>query len=395
MARGPFSKRRGADGESGPGTGAGAAPATIPATLGATAERHGDAVAIYDGTTSLTYAELLGAGRAFAAALAASGLQPGDRVAIWSPNSAEWVVAALGIFSAGGVLVPVNTRFKGAEAADLLLRCRARVLVTVTDFLGNDYLSMLEATGTDLPDLEAAVVARGRAPGRATDWHGFLARATPETLSEVEGRCAALGPDDPSDILFTSGTTGVPKGVVMTHGRSLRVATDWVAMTGLRAGDVYLMVNPYFHMFGLKAGILASVVSGATMLPEAMFDVDRVLSRVAAERVTVLPGPPTLYQAILDHPGRAGHDLSSLRVAVTGAADIPVKLIRRVHQELPFSKIVTGYGLTEGGTACATSEDDDAEAIATTVGRPRPGFTVRVRRRRRRRRRGPGRPARC
>jgi acyl-CoA synthetase (AMP-forming)/AMP-acid ligase II len=131
-------------------------------------------------------------------------------------------------------------------------------------------------------------------------------------------------------------------------------------------------------MFGLKAGILASVASGATMLPEPVFDVDRVLARVAAERVTVLPGPPTLYQSILDHPQRGQHDLSSLRVAVTGSADIPVELIRRVDDELPFSNIVTGYGLTEAGTACATSEGDDAEAVATTVGRPRPGFELRI-----------------
>jgi acyl-CoA synthetase (AMP-forming)/AMP-acid ligase II len=156
------------------------------------------------------------------------------------------------------------------------------------------------------------------------------------------------------------------------------VATDWVAMTGLTEDDRYLMVNPYFHMFGLKAGILASVVAGATMLPEPVFDVDGVLERVAAEQVTVLPGAPTIYQAILDHPSREQHDLSSLRVAVTGAADIPVELIRRVHDELPFSTIITGYGLTEGGTAAATSPGDDPETIATTVGRPRPGFELRI-----------------
>ncbi len=156
------------------------------------------------------------------------------------------------------------------------------------------------------------------------------------------------------------------------------MATDWVAMTGLAADDRYLMVNPYFHMFGLKAGILASVRAGATMLPEAVFDVDRVLERVAAERVTVLPGPPTLYQGILDHPDRDRYDLSTLRVAVTGAADIPVELIRRIDDELPFSSIITGYGLTEGGTAAATSPDDDVETIATTVGRPRPGFELRI-----------------
>ena len=152
---------RGPGGGFGVSAGPDAEPPTIPATLAATAERHGDVVAVRDGMTSLSYAELRRAGRAFGAALASCGLLPGDRVAIWSPNSAEWVVAALGIFSAGGVLVPVNTRFKGAEAADLLLRSRARVLVTVTDFLGNDYISMLEETGMDLPDLDTAVVARG------------------------------------------------------------------------------------------------------------------------------------------------------------------------------------------------------------------------------------------
>jgi len=210
------------------------------------------------------------------------------------------------------------------------------------------------------------------------DWATFLGSATPVALLDVQSRSAGLGPEDPSDILFTSGTTGVPKGVVMTHNRTLTVASDWVAMSGLRAGDVYLQVNPYFHMFGLKAGILASVVAGATMLPEAVFDVDAVLARVEAERVTVLPGAPTIYQSILDHPDRGKHDLSSLRVAVTGAADIPVELIRRVQQELPFRTIITGYGLTEAGTACATSEDDDPEEIATTVGRARPGFELRI-----------------
>jgi len=194
----------------------------------------------------------------------------------------------------------------------------------------------------------------------------------------VDRRWAGVGPDDPSDILFTSGTTGRPKGVLMSHGRTLCVATDWVTMTGLCADDRYLMVNPYFHMFGLKAGILACVASGATMLPEAVFDVERVLGRIARQRVTVLPGSPTVYQAILDHPERGSHDLSSLRVAVTGAADIPVELIRRMDKELPFSTIITGYGLTEAGTASATDPGDDVETIATTVGRPRPGFEIRI-----------------
>jgi len=149
-------------------------------------------------------------------------------------------------------------------------------------------------------------------------------------------------------------------------------------MTGLAAGDRYLMVNPYFHMFGLKAGILASVLAGATMYPEPVFDVDRVLRTVAEEQITVLPGAPTIYQSILDHPERDSYDLSSLRIAVTGAADIPVSLIERIFAELPFELVVTGYGLTEGGTAAGTRLGDDPETIATTVGRPRPGFELRI-----------------
>jgi acyl-CoA synthetase (AMP-forming)/AMP-acid ligase II len=354
------------------------ASGTIPALLDVAAASVGDRLAVVDGDTRLTYADLHREAGTFGAALVAAGVEPGDRVALWAPNSARWIVAVLGLWRAGAVLVPVNTRFKGVEAADILGRSRARALVTVTDFLGTDHLGMLRSTGADLPDLRTVVVIAGEAPDGAEAWDAFVGRATDEGRAEVDRRSAALATDDPSDILFTSGTTGVPKGVVMTHGRTLRVATDWVAMTGLGPDDRYLMVNPYFHMFGLKAGILACVAAGAEMLPEPVFDADRALARVAAERVTVLPGAPTLYQSLLDHPDRDRHDLSSLRVAVTGAADIPVELIRRVADELPFPSIVTGYGLTEAGTASATSPDDDAETVATTVGRPRPGFEVRI-----------------
>ncbi|HXX89302.1 MAG TPA: AMP-binding protein, partial [Acidimicrobiales bacterium] len=353
--------------------------ASIPAMAAAAAERHGGLEAVVDGVAPpLTYEALAGEAAGFAAALVRAGIEPGDRVAIWAGNRREWVVAALGLWQAGAVLVPVNTRFKGPEAADVLGRSGARALVTVTDFLGTDYVEMLRAAAPDLPVLETVVVVSGTVPTGAESWAQFLGRADDAARTEAARRAAALGPDDPADILFTSGTTGAPKGVVQTHGRTLLVATDWVAMTGLRAGDRYLMVNPYFHMFGLKAGILACVAAGATMLPEPVFDVERVLARIEQEKVTVLPGPPTLYQSILDHPGRAARDLASLRVAVTGAADIPVELVRRVRDELPFSLVVTGYGLTEAGTASATSPDDDPETVATTVGQPRPGFELRI-----------------
>jgi len=351
---------------------------SLAAMTAAAAERFGDRPAVVDGDVRVSYEELFGQARDFGAALVASGIQPGDRVGIWAFNSREWIVALLGIFQAGAVLVPINTRFKGKEAADIVARGRVRALVTVTDFVGTDYVGMLGDAGVALPDLETVVIARGGPSGSGVRWADFVSRASGADLSEVDRRRSVLGPDDPSDVLFTSGTTGRPKGVLMSHGRSMGVGTDWVAMAGLTAGDRYLMVNPYFHMFGFKGGILACVASGATMLPEPVFDVDRVLARVAAERVTVLPGAPTIYHSILEHPHRTDYDLSSLRVAVTGAADIPVELVRRIRRDLPFSVIVSGYGLTEGGTATSTSFDDDAETVATTVGRPRPGFEVRI-----------------
>ncbi len=351
---------------------------TIPALVARTARAHGDRVAVVDGPTSWTYRDLIEHAETFGAALVDAGIEPGDRVAIWAFNSAEWIAAALGTVAAGAVLVPVNTRFKGAEAAEILARSGARLLVTVTDFLGTDHVALLADHRADLPHLRTVVVARGPDRAGTESWSAFGARASVAGREEVARRSAALTPEDPSDILFTSGTTGSPKGVVQTHGRTLRVAEDWVAMTGLGAGDRYLMVNPYFHMFGLKAGILASVAAGATMLPEPVFDPGRALARIEAEGVTVFPGAPTLYQSLLDHPDRARVDLSSLRVAVTGAADIPVELIRRISDELPFSVLVTGYGLTEGGTASATSVGDDVETIATTVGRARPSFELRI-----------------
>jgi acyl-CoA synthetase (AMP-forming)/AMP-acid ligase II len=351
-------------------------PQTIPELLEATAGRLRDATAVVDGDLTLTYSDLLAESRTFAAALAARGVRAGERVSIWMPNSWRWIVAVLGIWQAGGVLVPINTRFKGAEASDILRRGGVRLLVTVTDFLDTDYVAMLE--GADLPELADIVVARGPASDATIDWDEFVGLATPDAVAEAGARRKALTTDNPSDILFTSGTTGRPKGVVMTHSRTLQVARDWVSMTGLQAGDRYLMVNPYFHMFGLKAGILASITAGAAMYPHAVFDVDSVLRRVGSEQITVLPGAPTIYQAILDHPDRDSHDLSSLRVAVTGAADIPVALIRRIYDELPFQVVISGYGLTEAGTATGTAPADGPEEVATTVGRARPGFDIRL-----------------
>jgi len=340
--------------------------------------RFGDAAAVVDGTRRISYSELEGLVAQAARALVASGLQPGERAAVWAPNSLEWIVAALAITSAGGVLVPVNTRFKGTEAGYVLSRSGARVLFTVRGFLDTDYPALLTEAGVALPDLEHTVIVSGAVDDATVGWDDFLARADAVAEAEIDARVAALGPDDPSDVVFTSGTTGSPKGVVMAHGQALRAYLDWCDWAGLLEGDRYLIVNPFFHIFGYKAGVLASLMRGATIYPVAVFDPAAVLEMVEREQITVLPGAPTLYQSLLDEPTRTARDISSLRIAVTGAADIPVELIRRVSEELPFKSIRTGYGLTEAGTVTGSKLDDDFEHIATTVGVAWPGFDVRV-----------------
>ena len=351
---------------------------TIPAMVRDAAHRFGDAEAVVDGSRRIGFASLSTRVGEAARALLASGIERGDRVAVWAPNSLEWIVAALGVTTAGGVLVPVNTRFRGAEAAYILARSRARVLFTVRGFLGTDYPALLAAAGLPLPALEQTVLLSGDADAAAIGWEAFLARGRAVPEAELERRMAAIGPGDPSDVVFTSGTTGSPKGVVMTHGQTLRAYLDWCDFADLRPGDRYLIVNPFFHIFGYKAGLLASLMRGATIVPLAVFDASVVLELVERERITVLPGPPTIYQSLLDHPDHSRRDLSSLRVAVTGAADIPVQLIRRVREQLPFERILTGYGLTEAGTVTGSRPDDDFERVATTVGVPWPGFEVRT-----------------
>jgi acyl-CoA synthetase (AMP-forming)/AMP-acid ligase II len=349
---------------------------TVPRLVRGAAERFGPHEALVDGDTRLTFSELSGAVDAAAAAVAHAGLPVGARAAIWAPNIGEWVVAALGVLAAGGVVVPVNTRFKGEEAAYVLRASGARLLFTVRGFLGTDYPAMLE--GLDLPDLERIVLLRGDA-GAHVAWADFLAAAGVAAGVEVERRIEALGADDVSDLIFTSGTTGRPKGVVTTHGRTLRVFEEWASIVGLTEEDRYLVVNPFFHTFGFKAGFLACLVKGATIVPHPVFDVPSVLARVADERITMLPGPPTLHQSILDHPERGSFDLSSLRLCVTGAAVIPVEMIHRMRNELTYRTIVTGYGLTEStGVVAMCRPEDDAETIATTSGRAIPDTEVRV-----------------
>ncbi|MFZ6004689.1 MAG: FadD3 family acyl-CoA ligase [Actinomycetota bacterium] len=355
---------------------------SIPGLLRSAAERFGPAEAVVDGSaadgaTILSFEQLAAEVDRAGSAFVAAGIEAGDRIAIWSPNIIEWVVALLGLQSAGAVVVPLNTRYKGAEAAYMLRKSRARLLMTVNGFLGNDYPSMLDAH--DLPDLEGCVILRGEVPAGAVSWADFVAGGADVSRAQIDARVAAIGPDDISDVLFTSGTTGNPKGVLSTHGQVLRGYADWASVVGLRAGDRYLVVNPFFHAFGYKAGIVASLTVGATVVPQAVFDIPTAMAMVAEHRITMLPGPPAIYQTFLNHPDLDLRALWSLRLAVTGAAAIPVELVEQMKSKLGFETVITGYGLTEAcGIVAMCRHDDDAATIATTSGRAIPGVEVRV-----------------
>lgn len=364
-------------------------PQTIPQVLAAAAEQWPDTAAIEDGDTTLTFSGLQHAVQKAARALISAGIERGDRVGIWAPNCWEWIVAGLAIHSAGAAIIPLNTRYKGEEARFILEKAGATALFTVEGFLGNSYVSMLrDAAGgpgdtrpvQDLEELQTVVILRGEdAVDGAWSWDEFLEESRHIQPAEARARAHAVQPDDLSDILFTSGTTGAPKGVMTTHAQNLRVFRTWSEVVGLRAGDRYLIINPFFHAFGYKAGWLASLIQGATVIPQSVFDVSETCRRIEEDRITVLPGPPAIYQSLLRHPDRKTRDFSTLRIAVTGAAAIPVSLIEEMFSELKLETVLTAYGLTEScGVATMCRQGDSPELIATTSGRAIPGVTLAI-----------------
>jgi acyl-CoA synthetase (AMP-forming)/AMP-acid ligase II len=358
---------------------------TIPAAVAHAAREFGDTLALAepDGPR-LSYVDLHAGVRVVARALIAEGLRPGDRVAIWSPNTHHWVLAALGASYAGATVVPVNTRFTGPEALDVIDRTGAECLFVAGPFLGVDRLAELGAAAkADDHPLPRVIVRIPVEPGPAgtpgtVEWVELDERAAAVPEHRADQRADAVDPDQISDVLFTSGTTGRSKGAMSAHRQTLSVAAAWAEIGRLDTTDRYLVINPFFHSFGFKAGILACLRSGSTLVPQAVFDIDRTLALIAQERITVLPGPPTIYQAMLDHPERAKCDTSSLRLAVTGATTVPTALVERMAAELSFETVLTAYGLTEAVVATMCRPGDDPATVAQTSGRAAAGFEIRV-----------------
>ncbi|MRH89129.1 AMP-binding protein [Nocardia sp. SYP-A9097] len=366
------------------GGGSASAPvSTIPALVADRARRYPDAVAIAGPMGRLTFAELAAEVGAVTRAAIASGIEAGDRVGIWAPNSNRWIVTALGMLAAGATLVPISTRLRGAEAAEVLTRSGAKAVCTVQEFLGRDYPAMLAESGYPLPALENLILlddSRGEAAKTwdISSWAGFLAPGTVVPPEAVAERTAQVDPESISDILFTSGTTGAPKGVLATHRQTLEVFSLWADVVTLRPRDRYLLVNPFSHTFGYKAGIIACLLCTATMIPMERFDADAALRIVESERITVLAGPPTLFTDLLkaDH---SDYLLGSLRLAGTGGATIPAELVERIRTDLGVPYVFTAYGLTESiGVVTVCPPDAPAELLSDTVGKALPGTEIRI-----------------
>jgi acyl-CoA synthetase (AMP-forming)/AMP-acid ligase II len=352
---------------------------TIPQLARASAERFGDAQAIVDGDQRLSFADVAAQMRAVAASLIAAGVEPGDRVAIWAPNCPAWIIAALGVHAAGGWLVPINTRLTGAEAAYILAKTDARALFASDGFLGRDFVGSLRAAAPRLRALRGVVELPLPGFAATSRWDEFLCRGAEVATDRVEARIDAGQPGDISDVIFTSGTTGTPKGVMLRHGASLRGYRIFAERFGLHAGDRYLVPTPFFHCFGYKAGWMIALMVGAVTFPLAVFDAAVVLELITRQRITHFPGPPTMFSALLDHPRRDDFDLSSLRHAIIGAASIPAELVRRMREELGIGAILSAYGLTENhALASLTAPDDPPDVVASTVGTPLPGVSIRI-----------------
>ncbi len=254
--------------------------------------------------------------------------------------------------------------------------------MVVGTFLKADrYQQLLDAN----PDLRIPTVIQVPIDGGDDDRDGviefedFLALATDAARTEADARAAKVQPDDVSDILFTSGTTGRSKGAITAHRQSIAVAKSWGGECAeVTADDNFLIISPFFHTFGYKAGILVCLLNGATIVPVSVFNIDDTLALVSSEKISILPGaPPTIYQTILDHPRRSEYDLSSLRIAITGAAPVPVALVERMQAEL-FDAVLTAYGLTEAVVATMCRTDDDPVTVSTSSGRATADFEVKI-----------------
>ncbi len=347
-------------------------PDTIPGLALAAAATAGEDPAIDDGPRQVTFGELLDSVWRVAGAFCEL-VGPAERIAIWAPNSIDWATAALGAAFAGATVVPVNTRYTTCEMADIVDRSGCRLVVAEHEFLGRS-LAREALAGGD----RRAVIGLGPGSEPGTVPLSSLLSADGGGAA-VERRLGRLGPDSISHIQYTSGTTGRPKGAMLRHSSMVTTTREWARIVGLRSGDRYPVIAPFAHIGGHKTGLLACLASGATALPFATLDVERLAALIGAGGVSVLQGPPTMYQALIARWRDAEPAEAAPRVAVTGGATVAPALVREIVSVLGVRHVFTAYGLTETTGVCTmTGPADDVDTVAETSGRAIPGVEVLV-----------------
>ncbi|MBB4155085.1 acyl-CoA synthetase (AMP-forming)/AMP-acid ligase II [Sphingomonas jinjuensis] len=352
---------------------------TITAAFAASAARNASRPAVRQGMREISFAEVDQLRRDGARGLIALGIRPGERVAIWGVNSLDWIVAGLALLTVGAVLVPVGTRLRGREAGAILRSADVRLIFTDHGFGGYDFVDAIHSES--LPKLEHIVVLRSdaEAAGQVRGWSSLVRAGAGVAAQEVDRRAGAIRPDDLSDVLFTSGTTGQPKGVMMTHAQSIVACDHQARALGARSDDVLGALFPFAHNAGYRSAWQTSLLLGMRIDPIDVVNPDDLLQFVQANRTTLLPAVPTVYQSLIEHPARRDMDLSSLRVAMTGGTMVPMQLIFQIREQLGIPHIVNAYGMTEtAGNISYTRAGDSDEVIARTVGRPLENLEVRI-----------------
>ncbi len=357
------------------------------------AERNPSQEAIVFKSERVSYGELKRRADAFARGLLALGLGPGDHVVLWMPNRVEWNVANLGIAKAGGVTVTCNSRYKAFEVEYVLGHSDAKALILADRFdaAGIDYIEILreicpevERPGGRLrsarfPSLEHVIVLGDRVPAGCRSWTDIERLGSSIGAPALDG--IRVGPDDAAAMLYTSGTTGEPKGCLLSHGNIYYKCRVYQDLHGWTARDRYLVPVPYFHIFGAMGGVAANCLAGSTQVVMDVFDPAEAMRLIETERVTIFSGVPTMFITMLGHPSFGRFDLRSLRTGSIGAAPVPVEIMRRILDSdhgLGMDALVV-YGLTEatGGTHW-TRPGDPIDKRVSTVGLRTPEIEDRI-----------------
>jgi fatty-acyl-CoA synthase len=368
---------------------------TVGANLARTVEKFGDrpALIVRQQGVNWTYAEFGARVDALAAGLLALGLAPGDRVGIWSPNNAEWVVTQFATAKAGLVLVNINPAYRLSELEFALNKVGCRALITATAFKSSDYIGMVNTLAPELASAKPGKLAAARlptleiviqigprnAPGTLR-FDDVLGLGTVETWAQLRVLATTLQFDDPINIQFTSGTTGAPKGATLTHHNILNNGFFIGEAMRLSEQDRLCIPVPLYHCFGMVLGVLACTTHGAAMVfPGEGFDPLATLRTVAEERCTGLHGVPTMFIALLEHPEFPTFDLSSLRTGIMAGAPCPIEVMRRAVATMNLSEITIAYGMTETSpVSFQTTTDDPLDRRVSTVGRIHPHLEVKI-----------------